>query len=262
MYLKKMCPKKLIARVLNSTIPGLLLGSLFLVPNASSGEFVSYRIGGSAFEGYFAGADEAKGLVLIMHDWDGLTPYEEQRADMLASLGYDAFAVDLFGAGVRPTTVTDKRQHTGELYKDREKMRQLMQGALEKARSLSSSPGQAVAMGYCFGGAAVLEFARSGETLEGFASFHGGLSTPDGQNYANTKGKVLVYHGTADSAITMQQFAELAVHLETEAVNHEMTTYSAAPHGFTVFGSSRYQKRADEQSWSSFTDFLAATFAP
>ena len=70
-------------------------------------------------------------LVLLIHDWDGLTDYEIKRANMLSDLGYAVFALDLFGAGVRPTEVKDKRQHTGELYKDREKMRALMKGALK-----------------------------------------------------------------------------------------------------------------------------------
>ena len=66
-------------------------------------------------------------------------------------------------------------------------------------------------MGYCFGGAAVLELARSGAPLKGFATFHGGLSTPEGQDYSKTRGSLLIMHGTADSAISMDQFATLAV---------------------------------------------------
>ena len=31
--------------------------------------------------------------MLVIHDWDGLTRYEEKRADMLAELGYDALAI-------------------------------------------------------------------------------------------------------------------------------------------------------------------------
>jgi dienelactone hydrolase len=54
---------------------------------------------------------------------------------MLADMGYAVFAADLFGAGIRPTEVTDKRQHTGELYKDRKKMRSLMEAALDEAKS-------------------------------------------------------------------------------------------------------------------------------
>ena len=132
-----------------------------------------------------------------------------------------------------------------------------MRGALEAAGEQGADTSEAVAMGYCFGGAAVLELARSGEELKGFASFHGGLSTPEGQDYSETAGKVLVYHGTADTAITMADFAALADEMETAGVDHEMTTYSGAPHAFTVFGSSRYQERADQQSWASFTEFLA-----
>jgi dienelactone hydrolase len=47
--------------------------------------------------------------------------------------------------------------------------------------------------------------------------------------------------------------------LEAAGVAHEMTTYSGAPHAFTVFGSGNYQEQADKQSWASFTAFLAET---
>ncbi len=111
-------------------------------------------------------------------------------------------------------------------------------------------------MGYCFGGAAVLELARAGADLKGFATFHGGLGTPQGQDYSKTRGEILVMHGTADSAITMDDFAELASELERTGIKHEMITYSGAPHAFTVFGSSRYREDADRKSWSRFSEFL------
>ena len=96
-------------------------------------------------------------------------------------------------------------------------MRALMTGALDKAAMLGGDRANAVAMGYCFGGAAVLEMARSGADLKGFATFHGGLKTPKGQSYENTKGEILVMHGTADTAITMEQFAGLAANLKQKA---------------------------------------------
>lgn len=226
---------------------------------ATAGEPVRYRVDGLEYEGWYEPADASRGLVLIMHDWDGLTGYEVRRAQMLAELGYDVFAADLFGVGIRPTEVADRRQHTGELYADRARMRALMRGALGAAASVGADPSRAVAMGYCFGGAAVLELARSGAPLAGFASFHGGLGTPEGQDYSATVGTVLVYHGSADTAVTMQDFAQLATELEAARVPHEMTTYSDAPHAFTVFGSDRYRERADTQSWSAFTAFLAET---
>jgi dienelactone hydrolase len=179
---------------------------------------------------------------------------------MLADLGYAVFALDLFGAGVRPTEVKDKRQHTGELYKNREKMRALMKGAMDAAKNKGANVENAVAVGYCFGGAAVLELARSGADLKGFATFHGGLKTPQGQNYSNARGKILIMHGSADTAITMDHFADLAKELESAGVAHEMITYGgAAQHAFTVLGSKRYQETADKKSWKRFVEFLAAT---
>jgi dienelactone hydrolase len=222
----------------------------------AAGNPVTYQVNGESFEGYFISPSPNAPLVLLIHDWDGLTGYEMKRADMLAEMGYAVFAADLFGAGVRPTEVKDKRQHTGELYKDREKMRNLMRGALETAKTKGANVNNTVAMGYCFGGAAVLELARSGENLKGFVTFHGGLSTPEDQDYSLTKGKVLIMHGTADTNITMDDFARLAIELEEKKVPHEMITFSGAPHAFTVFGSDRYREDADKKSWLRFTEFL------
>jgi len=227
----------------------------------AAGEFVSYEVNGEPYKGYFVSPSPNTALILLVHDWDGLTDYEVKRADMLADLGYAVFALDLFGAGVRPTEVKDKRQHTGELYKDRVKMRTLLRAALETAKSKGANVHNAVAMGYCFGGAAVLELARSGADLKGFVTFHGGLSTPAGQDYSKTKGKLLILHGTADTSITMDQFAKLANELEEKGISHEMITYSGAPHAFTVFGSNRYRKDADKKSWKRFTAFLEQTLS-
>nr|MDJ0669230.1 dienelactone hydrolase family protein [Desulfobacterales bacterium] len=151
---------------------------------AAAGKQVAYEVDGNPYEGYYVSPAAGAPLVLLIHDWDGLTDYEVKRAEMLAAMGYAVFAADLFGAGVRPTEVKDKRQHTGELYKDRAKMRALMNAALKQAVMEGADTGRAVAMGYCFGGAAVLELARSGADLQGFVSFHGGLQTPEGQDYA------------------------------------------------------------------------------
>ena len=225
----------------------------------ASGDFVNYDVNGKPYEGYFVSPSPNASLILLVHDWDGLTDYEVKRSGMLADMGYAVFAVDLFGAGVRPTEVKDKRQHTGELYKDREKMRSLLRAALGTAKSKGANVQNAVAMGYCFGGAAVLELARSGADVKGFVTFHGGLGTPEGQDYSKTKGKLLIMHGTADTAITMDQFAKLAGDLEAKGVSHEMITYSGAPHAFTVFGSNAYREDADKKSWKRFEAFLDET---
>lgn len=237
----------------------MLLILTFASTASATGNVVSYKVNGEPYEGYYVSPSANAPLVLLIHDWDGLTDYEVKRANMLADMGYAVFAADLFGAGVRPTEVKDKRQHTGELYKDRRKMRALLQGALYTAKSNGADVNNAVAMGCCFGGAAVLEFARSGADLKGFVTFHGGLATPEGQDYSKTNGKLLILHGTADANITMDQFARLAKELEARGVAHEMIIYGGAPHAFTVFGERRYREDADKTSWKRFTEYLSET---
>ncbi|WP_417596862.1 dienelactone hydrolase family protein [Oceanospirillum sp.] len=242
----------------------LLLMSVSLIffslpSHASSGKDVIYRVQGQAYEGYYHPAIEYSDnapLVLIVHDWDGLTSYEKQRAKMLSDKGYNVFAADLFGKGVRPTEVKDKQHLTGELYKDRAKMRTLMESALQAAKHQGADLNNAVAVGYCFGGTAILELARSGADMKGFVSFHGGLKTPEDQDYSKTKGKILVIHGSADRIVPITEFAQLTRELEDANIDHEMTTYSGARHAFSVFGSDRYHKTADKHSWKRFSDFL------
>jgi len=222
----------------------------------ADGRDVEYQVGGDTFEGYFITQQLSQPLVLLVHDWDGVTDYEKRRASMLNELGYAVFAIDLFGKDVRPTAVAEKRKLTQALYSDRKRMRSLLNGGLAAAKQLGANVDNAVVAGYCFGGAAVLEFARSGADFKGFVTFHGGLATPDGQDYSKVKSEILVLHGTADKAVSMDDFAELAQTLEEEGVKHEMITYSGAPHAFTVFGSDRYREDADLKSWQRFTLFL------
>lgn len=239
----------------------LALAILLSTANIASavGQRVIYTAGGTEYEGFLISPAANAPLVLLVHDWDGLTDYEMKRAEMLADLGYAVFAADLFGKGIRPTAMEDRKKLTGELYQNREKMRTLLNAALATARENGVKNGKAVAAGYCFGGAAVLEMARSGADLQGFVSFHGGLALPEGQDYSKTKGRVLILHGTADESVSMNDFALLAQDLEKAGIAHEMITYSGAPHAFTVFGSDRYREEADRQSWRRFSEFLKET---
>jgi len=177
---------------------------------------------------------------------------------MLAELGYAAFAADLYGAGNRPESIDARKAETAALYEDRDAMRARILGGLATARErVGDLP--AVVMGYCFGGAATLELARSGaaEDVVAYTSFHGGLATPEGQSWEGVDAFVLVAHGGADSSISLDDVAQLGRELEAAGTPYEIQIYSGAPHAFTVFGSERYQERADEQSWAAFTDLVA-----
>jgi len=247
-----------VIKLILSTLVSVWLMS-FATDAAAAGVKVPYEVEGKPYEGYLVMPAPKSPFVLLIHDWDGLTGYEMKRTEMLGELGYAAFAADLFGAGVRPTGLEDKRRHTVALYQDRAKIRSLIHGALKAAKSMGASVDNAVVMGYCFGGSAVLEFARSGADVKGFVSFHGGLDTPEGQDYSKTRGRLLILHGTADESVDMNDFATLAQELEEKGVPHEMITYGGAPHAYTVFDTDRYREDADRKSWRRFTEFLIET---
>ena len=222
-----------------------------------AGNSISYKIDDQEYEGYFNEATgQSKGMVVIVHDWDGLTDYEIERTKMLSAMGYDAFAIDVYGKGNRPIEMADKKAQTKKLYTNREKMRALVLGGLTEARK-HSSKGVVVA-GYCFGGAVTLELARSGKAgdISGYATFHGGLATPEGQSYTENKSPIFIAHGGADKSVKMNNVATLASELESYNIPYEIEIYSGAPHAFTVFGSKRYHEAADKKSWAAFGDFL------
>jgi len=181
---------------------------------------ITYKLDGKNYEGHLLKRSNNAPAVFLIHDWDSLTGYELRRSQMLLDMGYSVFAIYLFGKGIRPTVVKDKKQHTGELYKDRKKMRAIMNGALASAKAQGLNTKNAVVMGYCFGGAAALEWARSGQSLKAFITFHGGLTTPKGQSYKNTKGSVVIFHGSADANITLDHFAQLGKSLEKDGIPH------------------------------------------
>ncbi|QPC41420.1 dienelactone hydrolase family protein [Kaustia mangrovi] len=227
------------------------------------GENVVYEVNGKPFEGYAVqntGFGDSQPAVLLVHDWDGLDDYEKQRATMLAAEGYTVLAADLFGQGVRPETTEEKKAHTSALYGDRAEMRARMSAALEALKARDGvDPSRIVVMGYCFGGSAALELARSGADIAGVATFHGGLATPADQSYAQVKGPVLVMHGSADTSVPMSDVAALAAALDKDGIAHRMEIYGGAPHAFTVWNGSRYNAAADVASWRTFLDFLNDT---
>lgn len=236
-----------------------LVVATMIATHPALAEDVAYTVDGQSFTGYWAAAETPKGVVLIVHDWDGMTDYERQRADMLAEMGYDAFALDMFGDMTPTETVDHRRAATEALYGDRPRMRALLQAGAERALSRSATSDMVV-MGYCFGGAVTLEMARSdmADMARGYASFHGGLSTPEGQSWDGNEPPVLVMHGGADTSITMQDVAIFATEMEAAGNTYTIEVYSGAPHAFSVFGSERYQERAATASWQAFSNFLSA----
>src|SRR5688572_17489053 len=76
-------------------------------------ETIEYKEGDTALEGVLIYDDSILNKrpgILIAHQWKGLTDYEKKRGEMLAKLGYVAFAADIYGKGVRPKDVQEAAQ--------------------------------------------------------------------------------------------------------------------------------------------------------
>lgn len=216
-----------------------------------------YEVDGKSFAAHVAMADGAPaGTVFIVHDWDGLNEYEKGRAKMLAELGYNAVAIDLFGVDAKLEGRDDYRRETGALYRDRAAFRARLAAAVKAAEPVTDQGGKNIIIGYCFGGAAVLEAARAGMGLDGYVSFHGGLGTPEGQDYAMTDAPVLLLHGSADPVSGMDDLASLLQQLQSAGVTHDAQVFGGARHSFTVAGSRDYDADADARSWQALLRFL------
>jgi dienelactone hydrolase len=237
-----------------------------LMPAAALGEvqtqYVTYTVDEQAFEGFAAHdpARESRGTVLIVHDWDGMTEYEESRARMLAEAGYTAFAIDVYGAETDPQGFDDYRALSGALYADRETFRARLMGSIMAAADIPGATADTVMIGYCFGGAAVLEAARAGADLAGFVSFHGGLPTPEGQDWSMANGApVQFFHGSADPVSGIADLAQVMSELNAAGIPHGAEIFGGARHSFTVPGSDDYVAAADAESFGGLMEFLDET---
>ncbi|AXC48776.1 dienelactone hydrolase family protein [Paracoccus suum] len=225
----------------------------------AAGEAVTYSAEGREFEGYLAKADNPKGAVVLIHDWDGLNEYEKSRADQLAALGYSTFAVDIYGKGVRPTTMEGNKAETAKLYGDRPMMVKLLEASVAEAQKQGLK--SAVVIGYCFGGAAALELAAAQpEGVVGYGTFHAGLGQLKDTDFAAAKAPVRLWHGGADASAPLTALAVVGDKLNAAGTPWRATIYGGARHTFTVPGTKDYVEADDKDSWAQFQAFLAEVF--
>ena len=243
-------------KTLTFGITTLMLSLTYPALADGHGNHVDYSVSGKSFSGHIEKSSTSpRGTVFIVHDWNGLDDYEKSRAKMLADQGYDAIAIDLFGVDAVLEGRDDYRRETGALYRDRNEFRARLKAAIDAGQAMGRG-GKSFIIGYCFGGAAVLETARAGMGLDGYVSFHGGLSTPDGQDYTMTKAPVLLLHGSADPVSGMDDLASLLNQLKDAGVDHDAEVFGGARHSFTVAGSRDYDADADARSWDALMRFL------
>lgn len=230
----------------------------------------TYTDGDAECLGFIAFDANQKGkrpVVLIVHDWMGRAAGDEQRAREIASLGYLAFSIDVYGKDVRPTNRSEAAAAAGKWRGgDKEAFRQRLKAGMDAALEHElADAGRVAAIGYCFGGSAVMQLARSGAELRGVVPFHGGYSLEPQGDAGNIKAKVLILHGADDK---FEGIVAINSELRDAGVNYEIDIYGHAVHSFTNPAAgddpstgNAYDAQADKRSWERMKDFFKEIFA-
>jgi dienelactone hydrolase len=229
---------------------------------------VEYRQGDTVLEGlsvYDAATQNKRPAVLVVHQWKGLGSYEKKRAEMLAKLGYNVFAVDIYGKGIRPANPQDAATEAAKYKENRTLLRARVLAGLEQLKRHPLTDTKKIgAIGYCFGGTTALELARSGADVTGVVSFHGGLSAPTPAQPGAIKARVLALHGADDPFVPPAEVAGFEEEMRKARVDWQLIAYGGAVHSFTDWDAgsdnskgAAYNEKADHRSWEAMKQFFA-----
>lgn len=250
----------------------VLIASASAARAAIKTETVIYKEGKVEAHSFIAYDDSLTGKrpgVLVVPEWWGLNNYAKHRAKMIAKLGYVALAVDIYGDA---KSTVDPKQAAAWSHKltagDRHGLRVRIETALAKLKSEPQvDPSRTAAIGYCFGGATVLELARSGADVSGVVSFHGELGTPDPARPGDVKAQILVCTGADDPFAPPAKVEAFEDEMRHAKANWQVNIYSGAEHSFTNPGADSfhikgvaYNAEADRRSWQAMRNFLEEIF--
>ena len=204
--------------------------------------------------------------VLVAHTWKGRSEFEDKKALELSKLGYVGFSIDLFGNKKNGSSVEENQGLIEPFVVDRNLLRQRVLSAVEFISNQTYVDATKIGLiGFCFGGMAVIEAARSGQHLSGIVSFHGLLQKSDlPVNKINTQ--LLICHGDKDPMVSREDVSNFVQEMDVSNANWELISYGNAMHAFTNpdaddkdFGTV-YDKQADKRSWNSMKDFFERVF--
>jgi dienelactone hydrolase len=230
-------------------------------------EPLEYRDGEVLCEGHvaFNSLSRAKRpCVLIAHAWDGPNEQLRRKASELARMGYLAFAIDVYGKGVRGGTSEDNTELMAPYIGDRALLRSRLLAALAAAKLHPfADPSRIAVIGYCFGGLCALDLARAAPPeLRAAVSVHGMLQKPQCTQTEAITAKVLVIHGWRDPLAPHEHVLTLTRELSDAAADWQMILYGQAAHAFTNPGADNhrggifYDETADRRSWAATCSFL------
>jgi dienelactone hydrolase len=236
-------------------------------------EMVSYQLDSSTMNNFVVYDENLEGkrpAVLVIHEWWGLNDYTKMRARELAKLGYIAMAVDMYGNNKKGDNPDDAGKLATPFYLNPKLAKPIFDAALAKLKTYPQmDAGKVAAIGYCFGGAQVLNLARMGEDMKGVVSFHGNLTvtTPD-KNLL--KAKILVCHGNDDKFVSMTEVEQFKHQMDSIGASYIFKGYDGATHAFTNPEATAkgqkfnlpiaYNAAADTASWNEMKDFFTTIF--
>jgi len=254
----------------------LALSLLFFTSSAFAaivGKDVSYKAGETVMKGYLAYDDAVRGRhagVLVVPEWWGANDYARKRARMLASEGYVALVVDIYGDG----QIADNPKEAGTLAGMVNRNPELAYARFDAARKvLDRQPnvkkGEIAALGYCFGGGVVLNMVRAGMPLKAAVSYHGVLATDMSVKPGDIKTKLRIFHGEADALVPPEQVEAFKTEMDNAKADYMLVSYPGVKHTFTNREADsyaaqfnlplKYDNAADNDSWTRTLEFLKAT---
>jgi dienelactone hydrolase len=238
------------------------------------GKEVSYTADSLTMKAYLVYDDKFSGKrpgVLVVHEWWGNNDYSRKRADMLASLGYVALAVDMYGNGKVVDNPNDAGKLAAEVVTNLPIMKSRFDAAMDFLKADEHvDPTRIAAIGYCFGGAVVLGMAREGADLKAVVSFHGNLATQHPAEMGKVKARILVCNGADDKFISAEMIKKFKDEMKAAGANLKFVNYPGAIHSFTNPASTElgkkfniplaYNEKADKESWAEMQKLLKKVF--
>ena len=237
-------------------------------------EQLSYDLNGQTYIGYLAydaATTEPRPGVLVVHEWWGATQFVRDRAEELARQGYVALAIDMYGDG----KTTDQPDQAAELMNavlaDLDDLNARFAKSVEVIKALpQTDPEKIAAIGYCFGGATVINAARAGMELGLVASFHGSLGTERPAQSGVVKTPLWVFHGGDDPIVDSDQVTAFKAEMDAAGADYQFVNYPGVKHSFTNPGADAlaenfglpmgYDATATQDSWNQTLAALAGTF--
>lgn len=240
-------------------------------------ETIHYQSDEVTLKGYLVYAKEVivkRPAVLVAHAWKGQDEFARQKAHALAELGYIGFAIDMYGNGRTASNDEEAKKLMSPLFLDRKTLRQRVNAALEVLKKHPMvDPAATGAIGFCFGGMAVIELLLSGADLCGAVSFHGLLGNKLGENTAkkelsstNINGSLLILHGYKDPLVSAEDIKTAQEEFSRLGIDWQFNVYGQAMHAFTNpkaqdEGSGLFfNARAAIRSWQAMTNFFEEIF--